>query len=703
MQIIAHYDDGTVDNSGYGAQIRADVNYVCNLYGGLFTNPVTLNIEISVGNPADGRASNHVGQNYNFDYATIKSHLSANLPDQDPLNGGGNNANYQLSSAQVQALGIPVSEYPAIDDYITVGSLASQSFTIGDNSPNSFVAAVEHELSEGMGRVSDLGTGHFSVMDLFRYTTVNGTVVRDNFAGASLSNATAFFSLDDGATNLGTWNNDPNRGDTPDQVTSGITYDLGDWVPQGPAPNGNDAYGVGGALTLSDLDVMRAIGWDTFYSPNEIPSGVTGWVPAGPDPTGQPYNNLTVFYGGYLDVGSGGESDSDLLLGGTMRIDAGGSSFFTSNTAGSTEFVSGTAYGDTVDNNGDEIIVPNGSAVFTAVNIGGTQHVSGGQSFFTTVNSGGIQIVDPGGLANFTIINSGGDQRVSGTLTNDTPVQLIIGRALSATVYAGGSQTLYLDSTASSTLLSDGVETVLSGALASGTWVGSGGQQNVYGDTSNTTVASAGQEFIFSGGTTHFSEIDLSGEAIAYNGGLAKYSSVTNGGAVIVSDGGEADFTTVSNGGEQTVYSGGKASSTFVAGGGLEYVNGGTASATAVAGRQEINFGGTAVSASIDNGGRQDVEQRGIATYTSVYAGGEQNVSGLPPFLTDQAFYASAISATLSGGIQNVLLDGVATGTMVAGGGLTATLVRHPVGSVPIGVPNQVASHTGSALDHRHR
>jgi hypothetical protein len=142
MQIIPHFDQ-SVDDSGYGAQIRADVNYVCNLYGGLFTNPVTLNIEISVGNPADGRASNHVGQNYNFDYATIKSHLSANLPDQDPLNGGGNNANYQLSSAQVQALGIPVSEYPAIDDYITVGSLASQSFTIGDNSPDSFVGAAD--------------------------------------------------------------------------------------------------------------------------------------------------------------------------------------------------------------------------------------------------------------------------------------------------------------------------------------------------------------------------------------------------------------------------------------------------------------------------------------------------------------------------------------------------------------------------------
>jgi hypothetical protein len=38
-----------------------------------------------------------------------------------------------------------------------------------------------------------------------------------------------------------------------------------------------------------------------------------------------------------------------------------------------------------------------------------------------------------------------------------------------------------------------------------------------------------------------------------------------------------------------------------------------------------------------------------------------------------------------------------------APGAITATLVRHPVGSVPIGVPNQVASHTGSALDHRHR
>jgi hypothetical protein len=45
MEIIPHFDQ-SVDDSPYAAQIRNDINYVCNLYDGLFTNNVTINIEI---------------------------------------------------------------------------------------------------------------------------------------------------------------------------------------------------------------------------------------------------------------------------------------------------------------------------------------------------------------------------------------------------------------------------------------------------------------------------------------------------------------------------------------------------------------------------------------------------------------------------------------------------------------------------------
>jgi hypothetical protein len=157
---------------------------------------------------------------------------------------GGNNRPYELTSAQVKALGIPLqvlgipfpqfggvptptlTAYPSIDDYVTFSSdskVVTWDFGPGGN----FIAAAEHEISEGMGRISDVATldflpvNFFTVMDLFRYTTDNGSVVRDTLPGLPLSNATAFFSLDNGATSLGTWNNDPDLGDTIEQVLSG--------------------------------------------------------------------------------------------------------------------------------------------------------------------------------------------------------------------------------------------------------------------------------------------------------------------------------------------------------------------------------------------------------------------------------------------------------------------------------------------------
>jgi hypothetical protein len=60
MEIIPHFDQ-SVDDSPYAAQIRNDINYVCNLYDGLFTNNVTINIEISWGTAAPGgEASNTI-------------------------------------------------------------------------------------------------------------------------------------------------------------------------------------------------------------------------------------------------------------------------------------------------------------------------------------------------------------------------------------------------------------------------------------------------------------------------------------------------------------------------------------------------------------------------------------------------------------------------------------------------------------------
>ena len=67
-----------------------------------------------------------------------------------------------------------------------------------------FVGTVEHEITEDMGRVSLLNEQprNYSPIDLFRYSAPG---VRDVTTGSKRS--TAYFSINSGDTDLGTWNN----------------------------------------------------------------------------------------------------------------------------------------------------------------------------------------------------------------------------------------------------------------------------------------------------------------------------------------------------------------------------------------------------------------------------------------------------------------------------------------------------------------
>jgi Hint domain len=147
----------------------------------------------------------------------------------------------------------------AIDGYI--GFAANQN--IWSFSPTAtptqieyyFIGVAEHEISEVMGRFSDIGSlpGNYSVMDLFLYSAP-GT--RDLATSGNGGGTTAYFLIDGGTHNLGTWNNVTGNGD------------LGDWT-SGPAPGGNDAFnaasnpGVINALSPNDVTLMNVLGWTT--------------------------------------------------------------------------------------------------------------------------------------------------------------------------------------------------------------------------------------------------------------------------------------------------------------------------------------------------------------------------------------------------------------------------------------------------------
>ena len=77
------------------------------------------------------------------------------------------------------------------------------------------IGAFAHEISEVMGRFgsvgTELGTNVYTPLDLFRYTSSG---VRDLTVGP----ASPYFSINNGATNLGTYNNPASGGDASDWV-----------------------------------------------------------------------------------------------------------------------------------------------------------------------------------------------------------------------------------------------------------------------------------------------------------------------------------------------------------------------------------------------------------------------------------------------------------------------------------------------------
>jgi hypothetical protein len=170
------------------------------------------------------------------------------LPANSPVSGG----TRALTEAEAEALGLYSSGgSPDIDGYVGLSSLYPINYsTTGTAVSGQYgaVSALEHEISEVMGRTESLGTyvgsGDYTPLDLFRYASAGVPAVTP---GAG------YFSLDQGTTNLAPFN-DPRSGG-----------DAGDW----DSSVANDAFGAAlGAGTVNpvsavDLAVMNVLGYAT--------------------------------------------------------------------------------------------------------------------------------------------------------------------------------------------------------------------------------------------------------------------------------------------------------------------------------------------------------------------------------------------------------------------------------------------------------
>jgi hypothetical protein len=257
VQIDINYDSSVANAP---SSFETDVNIAVQYLESLFTNPITITIDVGYGeidgqpleNGALGESeANYIGE----DYSQVRSALiaqnapgSSTLPTTSPLNGV-----VEIPTAEAMALGLLASSSP--NGYVGFSSSFPFSYGNGTTPPSNeyyFIGVVEHEITEDMGRVSLINEqpDDYSVMDLYRWSSPG---VRDTTTGGNGS--TAYFSINDGTTNLGTWNN---------QVSNG---DLGDWYPSGPAPGGNDAFndfsnpGVINVVSQSDITLMEALGY----------------------------------------------------------------------------------------------------------------------------------------------------------------------------------------------------------------------------------------------------------------------------------------------------------------------------------------------------------------------------------------------------------------------------------------------------------
>ncbi len=273
MNIDVIYGQGAANNAA-PTGFYAAVNYAVNYLDHLFTNNVTININVSYGSILDPYtniysrlSSGDLGASYSNNenvesYAATRNALqgenapgASTLPASPPISGS-----LYMGSAEAKALGF-LGASSTLDGSIGIGTSTAWDFT-PNTTPTAnqyyLVGVLEHEITEVLGRVSYLDSPReYGVADLYRYSSPG---VRDITPGGNGS--TAYFSTDSGATNLGSWNN---------QISNG---DLADWYPQGPAPGGNDAFndygdpGVISVMSASDLTLMSALGWALAPSPS---------------------------------------------------------------------------------------------------------------------------------------------------------------------------------------------------------------------------------------------------------------------------------------------------------------------------------------------------------------------------------------------------------------------------------------------------
>jgi hypothetical protein len=224
--------DSTVTSLPNAGQVEGAFAGVVSQFEAAITNPITVNIYVSVGTiegttvplpsgdvSGDATTKTVMGSSAAASFANTAAILKSIgdvVPAADPTinaGGAGGEATFYMPQAEVKALGLSPTLYPSTapyDGYIGFSSKANEFSFSGKPGSNqySFQAAAAHEIEEVLGRNSFLNNGGTlyeglaTPMDLLRYTAPGEpSYTLDTPPGGT----PAYASVDGGVTDLGTF------------------------------------------------------------------------------------------------------------------------------------------------------------------------------------------------------------------------------------------------------------------------------------------------------------------------------------------------------------------------------------------------------------------------------------------------------------------------------------------------------------------
>jgi autotransporter passenger strand-loop-strand repeat protein len=277
-QAVTYDGGGLVFDNTYGPDVtpayQSAIIAAENFYQSNFTNAVTISLTFDTEN---GGTSGGTAESFHsympVSYATLSGSLASHaisqnqlhavsaLPATDPSGGSG----FQITDGLADILGLysgPVSG--------TVDLNSSDTFfynQIPVSGAVDAVSALEHEISEMMGRVGFAGiSSTLGVMDLFRYTSAG---VLDDTGGSD--KLETYFAIEPGdvssSTSLLFNNSVQTPGDAADWNASPLGGPPAVTEIGGFSGGAYDSYGVPlndqlGIVSPTDLEVMNVIGWD---------------------------------------------------------------------------------------------------------------------------------------------------------------------------------------------------------------------------------------------------------------------------------------------------------------------------------------------------------------------------------------------------------------------------------------------------------